>query len=109
MAFARNPLGRRAGSLLASGILSDQPPTIAYLFTTFPKSTETFLQREIVAMQALGVNLRLYSLHQGGGDFRGMPVEKFSKWQLLTLLWVIPREGLRRPDVCWQLLINTFR
>ena len=50
------------------------PPVIAYLFTTFPKNTETFLQREIVAMKQHGVQLRLYSLWGGGGTFRGLPV-----------------------------------
>ena len=29
--------------------MSAPQPVIAYLFTTFPKSTETFLQREIIA------------------------------------------------------------
>ena len=30
--------------------MNKTPPTIAYLFTTFPKPTETFLQREVIAM-----------------------------------------------------------
>ena len=42
-----------------------QAPVIAYLFTTFPKPTETFLQREVTAMLAHVVNLRLYSLWGG--------------------------------------------
>jgi colanic acid/amylovoran biosynthesis glycosyltransferase len=94
-----------SGSAVAcSGSLTEPPLTIAYLFTTFPKSTETFLQREIIAMQARGANLRLYSLHRGGGDFRGLPVERFSKWRLLELVWKIPLESLRRPRVLLDLL-----
>ena len=81
-----------------------EPPTIAYLFTTFPKSTETFLQREIIALQALGVRLRIYSFWGGGGTFRGIPVTPFPKWRLLTLLWMIPYEGNRRRAVLKQLL-----
>ncbi len=100
----RNPLGRKAASLLVWRILSDQPPVIAYLFTTFPKSTETFLQREIVAMQAHGIVPRLYSLWGGGGTFRGIPVVRFPKWKLLTLVWMIPYESWRRPDVLKQVL-----
>jgi colanic acid/amylovoran biosynthesis glycosyltransferase len=84
--------------------LSNGAPVIAYLFTTFPKNTESFLQREIVAMRALGVNLRLYSLWGGGGTFRGLPVAHFNKWRLLTLLWLIPYESWRRPAVLRQLL-----
>jgi glycosyltransferase involved in cell wall biosynthesis len=84
--------------------LKPAPPVIAYLFTTFPKATETFLQREVIAMKAHGVRLRLYSLWGGGGSFRGLPVTRFPKWRLLTLLWMIPYESWRRPDVLWQLL-----
>ncbi len=83
-------------------------PVIAYLFTTFPKNTETFLQREIVAMRAQGVNLRLYSLWGGGGSFRGVPVAAFNKWRLLTLVWMIPYEAARRPAVLRQLLRGLF-
>jgi len=84
--------------------LPEKPPTIAYLFTTFPKSTETFLQREIIALQALGADLRIYSIHGGGGDFRGLRVERFSKWRLLELVWKIPLESVRRPAVLRELL-----
>lgn len=84
--------------------MSTEAPVIAYLFTTFPKPTETFLQREIIAMRAHGVNLRLYSLWGGGGTFRGLPVARFNKWRLLTLVWMIPFEAWRRPEVLQQVL-----
>lgn len=79
-------------------------PLIAYFFTTFPKSTETFLQREIIAMRARGARLELFSLWGGGGTFRGLPVRSFNKWRLLTLFWLIPYESWRRPEVLRQLL-----
>jgi colanic acid/amylovoran biosynthesis glycosyltransferase len=85
-----------------------EAPVIAYLFTTFPKSTETFLQREIIAMRAHDVNLRLYSLWGGGGAFRGVPVASFNKWRLLTLVWMIPYESWRRPEVLRQVLRGLF-
>jgi glycosyltransferase involved in cell wall biosynthesis len=88
--------------------LAASEPVIAYFFTTFPKNTETFLQREIIAMRAHGVKLRLYSLWGGGGTFRGLPVEAFNKWRLLTLFWLIPRESWRRPEVLKQLLHGLF-
>jgi colanic acid/amylovoran biosynthesis glycosyltransferase len=89
--------------VLASLTLS-APPVIAYLFTTFPQNTETFLQREIIAMKNHGVNLRLYSLWGGGGTFRGLRVTRFNKWRLFTLLWLIPYESWRHPGVLGQLL-----
>ena len=89
--------------------MADAPPTIALLFTTFPKSTETFLQREVVALQARGVNLRLYSLWGGGGDFRGLPVRTFPKWKLLPLfLVIIPWNFLRRPRLIADLFAGVF-
>jgi glycosyltransferase involved in cell wall biosynthesis len=103
---ADNRLGRNRVSLLWWRTLLDPvpAPVIAYLFTTFPKSTETFLQREIVAMQARGVRMKLYSLWGGGGAFRGAPVASFNKWRLFTLIWMIPYESWRRPDVLTQVL-----
>ena len=79
-------------------------PQVAYLFTTFPKPTETFLQREVAALQARGVRLRLYSLIGGGGDFLGIRVQRFSLWRLLTLFWWIPWLAATRWDVFGILL-----
>ncbi len=84
--------------------MSSERLTIAYLFTTFPKSTETFLQREIAAMQKLGVNLKIYSLWGGGPEFAGTPVRVFNKWTLIALIWVIPWTAVTRWDVFGILL-----
>ncbi len=81
-----------------------RPPSIAYLFTTFPKSTETFLQREVAALLARGVRLRIYSLYGGGGTFHGVRVERFSLWRLLELLCLIPFFAITRWDVFGILL-----
>ncbi len=75
------------------------PRPIAYIFTTFPKETESFLQREIIALRAAGVPLRLYSMWGGKASFRGLPVIRFPKWRLVELLWAVPLEVWRRPDV----------
>ena len=84
--------------------LDSHQPTIAYLYTTFPKSTETFMQREIIALRAHGVQLRIFSLWGGGNSFRGLPVTRFNKWRLFTLIWMIPYESWRRPEVLKQVL-----
>lgn len=78
-------------------------PVIAYLFTTFPKPTETFLQREVAGLLELGADLRLYSMWGGGGEFRGRPVHSFPKWKLLTLLWWLPWLALCRPAAVGEL------
>ncbi len=82
--------------------------TIIYLFTTFPKSTETFLQREIIAMQEHGHVLRLYSIWGGGGTFSGLQVRAFNKWKLLCLLWIIPWVALTRWSFFRVLLRGLF-
>ncbi len=84
--------------------LNPEKPDIAYLFTTFPKTTEMFLQREIAALRSRGVRLRIHSMWGGGGAFRGIEVESFDKWRLLELLWLIPYEAWRRPGLLKELL-----
>ena len=86
-----------------------EAPAIAYLFTTFPKSTETFLQREIAGLQAHGARLRIYSLWGGGGTFNGTPVTNFPKWKLVALGWMIPLTALRHPRLMCALLRDAFR
>jgi colanic acid/amylovoran biosynthesis glycosyltransferase len=78
--------------------LDSPPPHIALLFTTFPKTSETFLQRDVAALQARGLRLKLYSLWGGGGEFNGLPVRTFNKWRLIEVfLVIIPWQCVRRP------------
>jgi colanic acid/amylovoran biosynthesis glycosyltransferase len=99
---------RGAGWPACSGGLPEKPLTIAYLFTTFPKASEAFLQREVAAMQARGVKLRLYSLWGGGGAFHGLRVHTLPHWWFfVALLWWIPYEAARRPGLLWELIVNT--
>lgn len=85
-------------SLIDSLLLDND--TIALLFTTFPKVSESFLQRDVAAFRAKGLSLRLYSLWGGGGEFLGMPVRTFNKWRLVPLfLFTIPWNCLKRPRI----------
>lgn len=80
--------------------MPSQPLTIAFVFTTFPKTSETFLQRDVAALLAQGIDVRLYSLWGGGGEFRGVPVRRFNLWKLVPLfLFTIPWNCLRRPRI----------
>jgi glycosyltransferase involved in cell wall biosynthesis len=89
--------------------LNSEGPEIAYLFTTFPKTTEMFMQREVAALRTKGVRLRIYSMWGGGGSFRGIEVERFSMWRLLELFWLIPYESWRRPELLKELLRGLSR
>jgi len=89
--------------------LDTKPPHIALLFTTFPKTSETFLQRDVAALQAKGLKLKLYSLWGGGGEFRGLPVRSFPKWRLIPLfLFEIPWQCVRRPRLIRDLFEGVF-
>ncbi|MDB4473859.1 glycosyltransferase [Opitutaceae bacterium] len=88
--------------------MSDKPLHIVYLFTTFPKASETFLQREVEAIVAQGHRLTVYSFFGGGGDFNGLEVRKFSMWYLLQLGWVIPWVAFSRWDVFGVILRGLF-
>jgi hypothetical protein len=90
--------------------LADPTLTVACFFTTFPKTSEAFLQRDVAALQARGLKLRLYSFWGGGGEFRGLPVHAWPHWWFfLSLLWWIPYEAAQRPDLLWELIVNTVR
>ncbi len=70
-------------------------PEVVLLFTRFPYPTETFLQREVTALHARGVRLRLVSLWGGAAEFEGLPVDQFNRWRLFTVLWRLPWETWR--------------
>ena len=82
---------------------------LAVLFTTFPKTSESFLQREVDAMFASGLEPALYSLWGGGGEFRGRRVSTFNKWRLVPLLLlIIPWNCVRRPRIVRDLFAGVF-
>lgn len=70
-------------------------PELVLLFTRFPHPTETFLQREVNALRALGVRLRVVSLWGGAAEFGGAPVEQFNRWRLFSVVWRLPLETWR--------------
>ncbi len=87
----------------------DGPPRVTYFFTTFPKASERFLQREIRFLQASASKIRLISIHRGNPTFERHPVLRFSKWKLLFLLWRIPYWIIRRPPAFFSLLGDLIR
>ncbi|HVU16295.1 MAG TPA: glycosyltransferase [Candidatus Didemnitutus sp.] len=84
--------------------MESKPPYVALLFTTFPKTSETFLQRDVEALLERGTPVRLYSLWGGGGEFHGRTVNVFNKWRLIPLFFaIIPWNCVRRPRVVLDL------
>ncbi len=79
-------------------------PRVLYLATTFPRFSETFLQREVQYLQEQSVNLDIRSLWGGDGQFDKEPVETSSIQDLPQFLSKIPVWILRCPDAFREIL-----
>lgn len=79
---------------------------VAYLFTSFPKLSERFFLREVVALKRQGLSLSIYSMIGGSADSEAGPVRCFSP---IDWLRIIP-EGLYwmwvRPAACQTILLH---
>ncbi|MGA2051981.1 MAG: glycosyltransferase [Opitutales bacterium] len=85
--------------------MTPHPPTrlrLAYLFTTFPEASETFLQREVRAMRGLPVDFELHSLWGGAAEWEGGPVARFPLGRLASLVWWLPYWAWRRPRAVFE-------
>lgn len=82
---------------------------IAYLFTTFPVPSETFLQRELRLMSRQGVTLELHSLWKGAQSWEGHTIHHFRHRYLLRLIWELPLWTLRRPAVLRSVLQRLYQ
>jgi colanic acid/amylovoran biosynthesis glycosyltransferase len=81
-------------------------PRITYLFTTFPKYSETFLARKIEALAETGkLDLSLYSLMGGkGSQFAGFPLCHMRWWHCFSALAHAFILCFRRPALCLKWL-----
>lgn len=72
---------------------------VALLFTQFPVATETFLQREVIALQHGQRNWPVFALWPTTeGGVESMTADHtFHGWHLLTLFWWIPYWTIRHP------------
>lgn len=76
---------------------------IAYLFTTFPETSETFLQREVRAMRTQPVDLTLHSLWGGQREWEGHPVDCFDLTTLWQLVWWLPYWLWHKPRTFFEI------
>ncbi len=79
----------------AASLPSERP--IVFLCTTFPKGTETFLQRDLRGLRAQGLPLEIVSIWGGEDTWDGQPVRRFRRRRLLELLWKLPLWAVRAP------------
>lgn len=81
--------------------------TIAYLFTTFPKLSERFLQRELDGLAGHSdLDIEIHSMLGGMGDsFHNYPLIHLRLRDWLTLPFCFMREFMRRPDVFHEIAV----
>ncbi|MGF1447983.1 MAG: glycosyltransferase family 4 protein [Opitutales bacterium] len=75
-----------------------EPGPIVFLCTTFPKNTETFLQRDLRGLLAQGLPLEIVSIWGGKDEWEGHVVRRFRRRRLWSLLWKLPWWAVRRPQ-----------
>lgn len=85
-----------------------KPKRILYVATQFPVLSESFLQRELRAMKAAGIELEIVSLHRGDDEFDGVPIRRLRKWELFAVLYLLPFRLVTRWDSITCILRNMF-
>ena len=78
---------------------------IAYLCTTFPVLSETFLQREVQALKEQSAQLELYSLWKGQKNWNNLSINKVNKLKLVHLVWLLPYWAIRKPTIFKELYL----
>ena len=77
---------------------------VAFLYATFPRSTETFVRREFKALWDAGCQPRAFSLWGGSRIWNGIGIELFPKHKLFTLFFWLPYWAFARPKEFGQTL-----
>lgn len=88
-----------------------RPLRVAYLFTTFPVDSETFLQREIRAMRLReDIRFELHSMWGGEESWEGLRVRLFPFASVLRVLfWQLPKWSWRKPAVLAEIWSEYLR
>jgi colanic acid/amylovoran biosynthesis glycosyltransferase len=80
---------------------------VAYIFIRYPVLSQQFLQREIAALAAQGIDVQIFSLLGVSPEERSEQVSYFHWWEALKLLWALPREFVHDPALLrdgWKIL-----
>ena len=70
---------------------------VAFLYATFPRKTETFVRRELRALEKLGFSPEAHSLWGGKPTWEGKQIHLYPKRRLWTLFFWIPRWAMIKP------------
>ena len=77
---------------------------VAFLYATFPRKTETFVRRELRALEKLGFSPDAHSLWGGKPTWEGKTIHLYPKIRLWTLFIWIPYWALAKPGEFFKVL-----
>jgi len=77
---------------------------LLYIATTFPKLSETFIEREVRGLLAAGLALEVVTLFGGGDPRFPVRIHPFSLKQKIALIWNFPRNLWAKPEACLEIL-----
>ena len=79
------------------GFRPDSLKRVALIYATFPRSTETFVRRELRAMHNFGFEPKLFSIWKGKNEWEGHRIQKFKFSKLWTLFFWLPYWAFKKP------------
>ena len=87
------------------GFKPDSLERVALIYATFPRSTETFVRRELRAMHGFGFKPKLFSIWKGKNKWEGHEVQRFTLLKLCTLFFWLPYWAFKKPKSFRQVLL----
>lgn len=77
---------------------------VAFLYATFPRPTETFVRRELRALEKIEFLPDLYSIWKGADKWENKSINKFYFFKLITLFYWIPYWAWKKPGAFRKIL-----
>ena len=81
---------------------------LAFLYTTFPRPTETFVRRELRGLLKLGLVPDLYSIWKGNKTWEGNEIHLFPLWEIAFLIIWIPYWAWKKPNAFKLILTHLW-
>ena len=81
---------------------------VAFFYATFPRFTETFVQRELRAFDKIGFHPELYSIWRGQREWEGKKINLFPLFHLFGLFFWIPYWAWTNPRAYKDILTELW-
>ena len=77
----------RTEFLVICSYLRNELTKVAFFYATFPRPTETFVRRELRALDDIGFKPDIYSIWGGNSEWENRKINRFRFPRLLTLFF----------------------